>query len=271
MIRVVAKVADSSTPIGMIVGIAIAGVFLTFWSTLNYDVGWFLVGSQRVLEGADLYADGFVDMNPPLILYFFVPAAAIAGWTGFSEITLLRLQTLVVTAMCLWLAWAMITRLFGADDRLRGLYLLSALAFAGFVSPILNLGNEGVAFSQREHFVALFLLPYALLAAARPERDGYADLAHRLGLVKPLRQVRHKRSARWAGLGGACVRLACAHVWRQVEDVARRERHRQHARAARREVRRRELRAAARRVQRGEEVQRVLRGGRPQPPPLAPH
>jgi hypothetical protein len=167
MIRVVARVADSSTPIGMIVGIGIAGVFLTFWSTLNYDVGWFLVGSRRVLEGADLYADGFVDMNPPLILYFFVPAAAIAGWTGFSEITLLRLQTLVVTAMCLWLAWAMITRLFGADDRLRGLYLLSALAFAGFVSPILNLGNEGVAFSQREHLVTLFLLPYALLAAAR--------------------------------------------------------------------------------------------------------
>ena len=65
---------------------------------LNHDVGWLLIGARRLLAGAPLYRDGFLDVNPPAILALFAPAVAAGRALGLPEILALRVWMLALCA-----------------------------------------------------------------------------------------------------------------------------------------------------------------------------
>lgn len=143
-----------------LIALALAGgLAAQLSSLLNHDTAWYLYAGARLLEGARLYSDTFVEVNPPLGLYLTLPATALARWTGLSPVPVLVVYVYALIVLSLGAVW----RLLRADDGAapvlrRGLVLVAALVLT--VCP-------ADQFAQREHFLMILALPYLLLAALR--------------------------------------------------------------------------------------------------------
>jgi hypothetical protein len=122
---------------------------------------WYLHGAQLLLEGGLLNRD-FFDVNPPLILYLYMPVVWLHWLTGLTLHAAFNIYILLIAAGTFWLALRQLpaTRLASAGDSVIAGFLLYVLA----VFP-------GPDFGEREHLAALFILPYLLGLANRLESD----------------------------------------------------------------------------------------------------
>ena len=139
---------------------------------LNHDVGWLLLGARRLLAGAALYREAFVDVNPPTSLALFAPALAAAHALGLSEIAALRAWLFALCIGSLLVCRGLLARLFAHEPAVLARGFLLVLSFVVLVLPNRDFG-------QREHVIVLLLLPYLMGAALRAR--GHA-LALRLAL-----------------------------------------------------------------------------------------
>ena len=64
----------------------LASLLYFLQATPNHDVAWYLVATDRFLDGARLYRD-IIEVNPPLVFYLTVPPVAVARLTGWEPIT----------------------------------------------------------------------------------------------------------------------------------------------------------------------------------------
>jgi putative flippase GtrA len=141
------------------------GVVAVFWDRLvNHDIAWYLFATRDWLAGAQLYVD-LVEVNPPLAFYLTVPSLFIADATGLSDQNAHYVAvTLLLVASLLWCA--MVLRqgfLFSAAQRA----LFLGIAGLAVLLPT----TDGLG--QREQFLVLCLLPWALREAApRPATRG---------------------------------------------------------------------------------------------------
>ena len=136
------------------------GLVLELSRRLNHDVGWLLVATNRLLEGAALYRDDVIEINPPLILYLFAPAVGLARLLALPEIATTRVWVGLVAVASLVGCGRALARSFDARDRQLARVLVLALGFVFFVLV-------GVHFGQREHFMLILIVPYLLSVAAR--------------------------------------------------------------------------------------------------------
>jgi len=129
---------------------------------LNHDVGWFLYGASRLLDGGALYRD-IVDPNLPAIYFLNVPPA----WIG--QLTSLR-PTVVFKAYVIGLA--LLSLALCSRSLRTALPSISAQARAYFLITLLAvfIPYAGSDFGQREHFFLLLVMPYLLLAQAWSRR-----------------------------------------------------------------------------------------------------
>jgi len=123
---------------------------------LNPDVAAVLNFAERMLAGERLYSD-LIDVNPPLVFLLNLPPALIAAWTPLDAAQALLLCLLAGLAYAAWLTWRLL------PDRQP---LEAACLAAGL--PVLLL-SAGYDFGQREHLMAVFAMPYLMLAARRAE------------------------------------------------------------------------------------------------------
>jgi hypothetical protein len=151
----------------------VGAVALQASQPLNHDVGWLLVGTRRLLTGASLYRDGFVDVNPPAVLALFAPAVAFARALGLSEILALRLWVFALCAGSLLLCRRLLLQLFASESPVLVRACGLVLSFVVLVLPHRDFG-------QREHLIVLLLLPYLIDACVR-ERGG--SVSRRLALA----------------------------------------------------------------------------------------
>jgi hypothetical protein len=129
---------------------------------LNHDVGWLLLGAQRLLEPGPLSADRFVDVTPPPILALYALPVAASRTLGVSEIAAFRIFVIGLAAGSLLLCQSAAARLLAGQP--------PALARTWLVGVgILLLPLVGYDFGQREHLITLLLLPYLVGAAARAQ------------------------------------------------------------------------------------------------------
>ena len=161
---------SEALPIGIALGLLAAGAWLGQVSVLNHDVGWLLVGTRRLLEGAALYVDGFVDVNPPGFLYWMAPAVLASRGAGVAVTqaypAYVALWSLASLALCARLLYAR----FGAESAPARGWLLALLAFLFAIWPAASSSVLPVhAIGQREHQVVLLLTPLVLLAAIRAD------------------------------------------------------------------------------------------------------
>ena len=123
---------------------------------LNHDVAAVLNFAERMLAGERLYAD-LIDVNPPLVFLLDLPPALIAAWTPLDAAQALLLFLLAGLAAAAWLTW----RLLPARAPVEAACLAAGL-------PVLLL-SAGYDFGQREHIMAIFAMPYLMLAARRAD------------------------------------------------------------------------------------------------------
>lgn len=157
--RFVGLVKHPLVPAAIVLGLMLVAGPVEFSRLINRDVGWYLVGAAKLLDGGRLYGPDFSDLNPPLIVYLIVPPIAVARWLLLPDIVLFRVYIFLLAAGCLALSARALDLLFPDRCFVRR-FLVVGLAFCFLVLP-------GTEFGQREHLLAMFLMPYLLLAAAR--------------------------------------------------------------------------------------------------------
>lgn len=165
---VTAVARSAALPAGLALGVIAASLWLGQVALVTHDVGWLLLGARRLLAGAELYVDGFVDVNPPGSLFWMAPAVVASQLSAVAETRIFPLYVWLWGCASLWLCDRLLRAHFDAGEQLARPWAWVALAFvfgiwpaAGFDAlPVHNLG-------QREHLVVLFLTPGILLAALR--------------------------------------------------------------------------------------------------------
>jgi hypothetical protein len=141
---------------------------------LNHDVGWLLLGARRLLDDGQLSADRFLDVTPPLAVGLYALPVAASRALCVSEIAAFRIFVILLAAGALALCQQALSRLL-ADEP-------PGLTRAWLVCVgILLLPLAGYDFGQREHLIALLLLPYLADAAARA-RDLALPRAAEIGI-----------------------------------------------------------------------------------------
>jgi len=136
--------------------LAAALALVAQWRMLpTADVSWLLYAAGRVLDGARIGRD-LIDVNFPLVILDKLPAVAAAQALGFDP----------------WHGWIACLVLLLAAALLLAAHVpgswFAAPSHAGLAAFAL-LAAPQADFGQREHVVAIAVLPYLLLAGARIE------------------------------------------------------------------------------------------------------
>jgi hypothetical protein len=151
----------------------------------NLDVAWYLYVARRMLAGAHLYRD-VIEVNPPLIVMFSVPAALLARALGVTDIVVFNLGAAGIAAGAAAFAGRMVARLLGPSRERERRAIVLLLLVALFPLAVADFG-------QREHLLLALVLPYLCVSAVRatgravPAREALAaGMAAGLGLaLKP--------------------------------------------------------------------------------------
>lgn len=128
----------------------------------GHDQMWLLYAARLMLHGAPLYGSQVFETNPPLIVWLSTVPSALSSLTSIPDTTLGKCFVVAlevgIAALCLRLLRIARPTLTPAAGY--------ALAFAYVVAVAVMPARD---FGQRDHFLALFLLPYLFAAALRFE------------------------------------------------------------------------------------------------------
>jgi hypothetical protein len=125
---------------------------------LNWDVSWLMHASQRLLNGGT-YTNDFFEINPPMILYWYLPPVFLAKITTYPIYSVLPGYIFFLATVSLWMCYVLTRKIFSDSASLTHIFLFN-LAVTFLILPIYEFG-------QREHLLLIFSLPYILLLIAR--------------------------------------------------------------------------------------------------------
>jgi hypothetical protein len=159
---------------GAILGLALACVVAPIrWD----DQSFYTYVAPHLLDGYRLYSPDIQDTNPPLIAWINVVPALLARATGATPHA--SFVAFVAALAAGVIAWSL--RLIPSDRRTpRRTWLAIVLVYATVILPSVAWKLREVAalgmglrydFGQREHFLALLVLPYLFASARRLARE----------------------------------------------------------------------------------------------------
>ncbi|MBB4633782.1 GtrA family protein [Sphingosinicella soli] len=142
-------------------GFAAAVLFaLYFWGRpFNHDTSWYLVATEKFLNGARLYVD-VIEINPPLAFYVTAPPIIVSELFGGGSTSAFLLY--VTTLLFISLAWS--GRIVAASEGL--VHAERIVLFGGVILSLILLPIPFVG--QREHLMLVFSLPYFLALCLDP-------------------------------------------------------------------------------------------------------
>jgi hypothetical protein len=139
-------------------GAAIAALAVALMRPTNLDVSWLLTVNERILAGASAY-QGVIELNPPAsILLYRIPVLVAKLLSIRPEFAVAGMLALLIAGVFAYAASILSRYRLGAAA-CNGVFL-AASAFVLSVLPFDEI-------AQREHFAAIFIFPYALIAIAR--------------------------------------------------------------------------------------------------------
>lgn len=125
---------------------------LVYWSRPHHhDVAWYLVATEKFLNGAVLYVD-VIEINPPLNFFLTIPAVLLAEIPGVSLVNGQYLFVALLTAGSL--VWS--GHILRDTDILSSSHRALFLALMGFGVTVAAINN----IAQREHLMVLLILPW---------------------------------------------------------------------------------------------------------------
>ena len=138
----------------------ISVIFLLPWlyiqsqTSINSDVAWLSVCAQRILEGQTL-SQGCYDTNPPLSILLYTPFVLLNGIFSIELHDTLFWGTFFLVLLFTVFTYKILKYIPPFDSTERFIITLSFLC-ALTIIPTLS-------FAQREHFIAMTLLPFILV------------------------------------------------------------------------------------------------------------
>ncbi len=144
--------------------VVLASVYCLAWLLqerllLNHDVSWLSIASGRLLQGGS-YTDSFLETNPPLILYLYLPLVFLNHSFQLALPIALRCYIFFIGSLSLLLCAAILKQSLAKNDRFNFYLLMLLISVTFFILPISEFG-------QRENVTLMLVLPYFLLVAAR--------------------------------------------------------------------------------------------------------
>ena len=155
-----AIVRNPAAPLAATGVVVVLGLVLELSRRLNHDLGWLLVATNRLLDGAVIYLDDVIEINPPLILYLLAPPVGLARILAWPEIATVRVWIGLLAIVSLVGCGRVLARSLAVREQQLARVLLLALAFVLFMLV-------GGHFGQREHLMLILIGPYLFGAAAR--------------------------------------------------------------------------------------------------------
>ena len=148
-------------------------ILIAFLPAVGHDQLWCLYVAGRMLAGARLYGSEILESNPPLIMWMLTFPAALSGWLGIPVTMLFKAGVALLGLAIALVSLRLLRRLVPSLSRSERWGLLFAFLCTFFVMPARDLG-------QRDHLLALLVLPYLVTAALRscsiPIRASWAVL-----------------------------------------------------------------------------------------------
>jgi hypothetical protein len=143
------------------------GAYAIFSYPAHHDVAWLLYVAGELLNGSSLYTD-VVETNPPLIVWFSVPAAGLARMFGAWDVFVYRALVLCTVAVSILLCRR---QLRGFETRADSTPLNLMTLLLGYVFVV----GVGFDFGQREHLAIILVFPYFILTARQIAGIGAAS------------------------------------------------------------------------------------------------
>lgn len=151
--------AKSKTFLFIII-ILIVAIFLQHLTLLSGDVSWLMHCTNKFMHGGKYYYN-FLETNPPLILYLYIPPVLLAHALGLSFIISLRFYcfslAILSTCSCHYLLKKILV-----PSQIITLALITLTIFLTFV-----ILPQTTIFGQREHLTLMLTTPYILLVVLR--------------------------------------------------------------------------------------------------------
>jgi hypothetical protein len=147
--------------LGLLILFLCAYLFQSYF-LLNWDISWLLIAAQRLMRGGS-YSKDFFEINPPLILYLYIPPLIISKFLSINLIWGFRIYIFLLSALSFWLCYRLRKNIFSPDENHLQPFFYLAIAFIFLIIPFHQFG-------QREHLLVIFTLPYFLTVAARQEK-----------------------------------------------------------------------------------------------------
>ncbi len=141
------------------------------YAAMNHDVAWLVLCAERWLHGAVFGVD-LMEINLPGAMLLYVPPVYLAEITGLPRTVCVDLWVGLVCVPSAILVARVVATLDGRHPSSRQAFLTGLMLAPGLIFL------PGSDFAQREQFVAVLLLPYAVLSMAGPRWQGSALLRH---------------------------------------------------------------------------------------------
>ncbi len=143
----------------LLLSLCTAWHFFSLPYAISGDTAMYLQTGQFLLEGKLPYRD-FQDLNPPLIMYVCALPAIFARLTQLPLAICGIAFTTALTMFALWLTYRISGFIYKEMD---GQILAGELFAPALLAPCLLNALASFDYGQREHYFALFLLPFVLL------------------------------------------------------------------------------------------------------------
>lgn len=141
----------------IVAAILLTALLVQIPSVLNPDLSCLLSEAEEILDGRKLGVDLF-ELNPPLSIYLYMPAALLARLTGIApEIIVIILVMIEIIGSLFMIDRAAAAAKLGAGERCLSTCVLAFL-FAVLPSAV---------FGQREHIAVVALTPFVAITAIR--------------------------------------------------------------------------------------------------------
>ena len=139
----------------IVAAILLTALLVQIPSVLNPDLSCLLSEGEQILDGRKLGVDLF-ELNPPLSIYLYMPAALLARLTGIApEIIVIILVMIEIMGSLVLIDRAAAAAKLGAGERIISTCVLAFL-FAVLPSAV---------FGQREHIAVIALTPFVAVTA----------------------------------------------------------------------------------------------------------
>ena len=134
--------------------IILSGFIWQFSHYLSHDIAWYLIASERMLNGAKFAVD-IIEVNPPLMNYLTMPAIILAKLTSATPMVCYKLLFILAISNSLFISNHLL-------KTCKDLSRLNRHIFIALIGIALTWG-AGETFGQRDPLMFILILPYALL------------------------------------------------------------------------------------------------------------